>query len=111
MSSIKETNGWNEWSKHVLKELVRLNTSINEVKREMHEVKSGLAKIAVNENQIVEIKTWKDNVSDIVSAKQLDDLVKSIEDLKLFKVKAITAFAVIQIVFGVAVTMISYFAG
>ena len=28
----KNTNGWNEWSRHVLKELERLNVSIENVK-------------------------------------------------------------------------------
>lgn len=38
-----ENNGWNEWSRHVLAELTRLNDNYEVVSRDVNEVKAKLA--------------------------------------------------------------------
>ena len=47
-------------------------------------------------NYIEELKAWKEKIDDVVSPSQLKEALEEIENLKTFKTKAITAFAVVQ---------------
>lgn len=96
-------NGWNEYSRLVLKELESLNDSIDGLKTELQDVKQELAKMQVKEDKVDELKLWKEKIDDIASPSQLKDLIVSVDDLKMFKTKAITIFAVVQ--FGMAAVM------
>tara|TARA_Y100000034_G_scaffold118037_1_gene158285 strand:+ start:649 stop:978 length:330 start_codon:yes stop_codon:yes gene_type:complete len=102
MSDISQ-NGWNEYSKLVLKELETLADNIDNLSTEIQGVKEKLTEMRVREDRVDELRNWKDRVDDIASPAQLKDLVKSVEELKTFKTKAITIFAVIQ--FGMAAAM------
>ena len=96
-------NGWNEYSRLVLKELETLADSIDSLRAEMQEMKQELAKMQVRENKIEDIKVWKEKIDEVSSPTQLAKALKEIEDLKLFKTKAVTIFAVVQ--FGMMATM------
>jgi len=89
-------NGWNEWSRHVLKELERLNENY-EILREMNqEIKEEMGKTSQIKDDLEIIKKWKERVDDVVSPTQLADLSKEVSDLKTFKTTAITVWLVIQ---------------
>ena len=96
-------NGWNEYSRLVLKELESLNDSIEGLKNELQDVKHELTKMQAKEDKVDELRQWKERVDDIASPTQLRELIVSIEELKVFKTKAITIFAVVQ--FGMAATI------
>jgi len=96
MSSESNQNGWNEYSRLVLKELENLADNIDGLKEELQEVKQEIAKMQVREDKVDELKVWKEKVDEVVSPTQLSSLVKEVEDLKIFKTKAITTFAVVQ---------------
>jgi len=100
-------NGWNEWSKHVLKELERLNDGQREIKNDLQDVKNSMTRIAVLENQVKELKEWREDVSEVYSPTQFSEDKKSIEELKAFKTKAITVFVVVQMGFGIVMALIS----
>ena len=89
-------NGWGEYSRLVLKELETLATGIDSLRSELQEVKQELAKMQVREDAVKEIKIWKEKIDEVASPSQLKDALKEIEELKLFKTKAITVFAVVQ---------------
>lgn len=89
-------NGWNEYSRLVLKELENLASNIDGLKEELQEVKQELAKMQVREDKVDELKAWKEKVDEITSPTQLKSLVEEVESLKMFKTKAITGFAVVQ---------------
>ena len=93
-------NGWNEYSKLVLKELETLSDGIDGLKTELQEVRQDIAKIQVREDRIDELRVWKEKVDEVISPTQLKDLVQSIDELKVFRTKAVTVFAVVQ--FGMA---------
>ena len=89
-------NGWGEYSRLVLKELETLAKGIDDLRKELQDVKQELAKMQVREDKVEEIKLWKDKIDEVASPTQLKDALKEIEELKLFKTKAITVFAVVQ---------------
>lgn len=93
-------NGWGEYSRLVLKELETLASGIESLRTELQEVKQELAKMQVREDKVQEIVKWKQRIDEVASPTQLKDLQEQVEDLKLFKTKAVTIFAVVQ--FGMA---------
>lgn len=105
-----DQNGWNEYSRLVLKELETLADGIDGLRSELVEVKQELAKMQVREDKVDELKQWKDKLDEVVSPTQLQALLKEIEDLKLFKTKAVTIFAVVQFAMG-AIVFAMKFAG
>jgi len=96
-------NGWNEYSRLVLKELESLSDSIDGVKVDLQEVKQEIAKIQVREDKVEELRLWRERLDDIVSPSQLREIILIVEQLKTFRTKAITIFAVVQ--FGMAAAM------
>ena len=96
-------NGWNEYSRLVLKELETLADSIDSLRTELQEMKQELAKMQVRENKIEDFKVWKEKIDEIASPTQLRDLIVSIEELKTFRTRSITIFAVVQ--FGMAASI------
>ncbi len=93
-------NGWNEYSKLVLKELETLSDGIDGLKTELQEVRQDIAKMQVREDKVDELRIWKEKVDEVISPTQLKDLVQSIDELKVFRIRAVTVFAVVQ--FGMA---------
>ena len=107
--SNEDHNGWNEWSKHILKELERLNDGIDGLHTELQSVKHGMQRIAVVEDQTIELKEWKKDISEVCAPTQFKELRQSVDDLKYFKTKAITIFVVIQTIMAVALAIMAAF--
>tara|TARA_A100001011_G_C14317845_1_gene848825 strand:- start:492 stop:821 length:330 start_codon:yes stop_codon:yes gene_type:complete len=89
-------NGWGEYSKLVLKELETLASGIDSLRSELQEVKQELAKMQVREDKVTGLVKWKERIDEVASPTQLKTLKDEVEELKLFKTKAITVFAVVQ---------------
>jgi len=115
-------NGWAEWSKHVLKELERLNSNYENLTNKLDSIRSGVhEEIASVKNEITkvkamqyslddlkawkktyedeavlktlkELKSWKGDIDEVVSASQLDAYIEVIKELQTFKTQAITIF-------------------
>ena len=95
-----EENGWSEYSRLVLKELETLASSIQSLNSEIQELKQEIARMREREDRVDELRAWKEKVDEVASPTQMQVMVKDVEDLKMFKTKAITIFAVVQ--FGMA---------
>ena len=93
-------NGWGEYSKLVLKELETLASGIESLRTDLHDVKIA---IRAREDKIEEIKKWKEKIDEVTSPSQLKTTLEKIKELKSFKTKAVTIFAVIQFLMAVAV--------
>ena len=93
-------NGWAEYSRLVLKELETLGQGIKDLNENFQDVKREIAEIRAREDKVQELVKWKERIDEVASPSQIKDLTKEVEDLKLFKTKAITIFAVVQ--FGMA---------
>ena len=89
-------NGWAEYSRLVLKELETLALGIKELNDSMNDMKREIAEIRAREDKVQELVKWKDRVDEVTSPSQLKELRDEVEDLKLFRTKAVTVFAVIQ---------------
>ena len=109
MASGQNQNGWNEYSKLVLKELETLGDGIESLKVELQEVKQEMTKMQVREDRMEEIKAWKEKVDEVVSPTQLKSLVDEVESLKVFKTKSVTIFAIIQFAMAVSVWALNMF--
>mgnify|MGYP002632443218 CR=1 FL=1 len=96
-------NGWGEYSRLVLKELETLATGIESLRSELLDVKQELAAIRAKEDKVDELRVWKSKIDDVTSPTQLKSLVDEVQELKLFRTKAVTVFAVVQFLMAAAV--------
>ena len=96
-------NGWGEYSRLVLKELETLTVGIKELNESMNDMKREIAEIRAKEDKVHELVKWKARIDEVTSPTQLKELQDQVEDLKLFKTKAVTIFTVVQ--FAMAVMM------
>ena len=96
------SNSWETYSKLVLQQLETLSTGIEALRGELQDVKNQLVELKAKEDKVEDIKIWKEKMDDVASPPQLKTALKDIEDLKLFKTKAVTMFMVAQSVMGLA---------
>ena len=101
--SAEGQNGWGEYSRLVLKELETLATGIESLRSELLDVKQELAAIRAKEDKVDELREWKSKIDDVTSPSQLKSLVDEVQELKLFRTKAVTVFAVVQFLMAAAV--------
>jgi len=57
MSDNQEKNGWNEWSKHIIRELERLNESSEKLREGIQDSNLEITKLKGLEKEIVELKS------------------------------------------------------
>mgnify|MGYP006090090673 CR=1 FL=1 len=100
MPDSNDNNGWSEYSRLVLKELETLAVSIRSLNSEIQELKQEIARMREREDRVDELRAWKDKVDEVASPSQMLVKFNEIDDLRQFKTKAITVFAVVQ--FGMA---------
>lgn len=105
MNESGNQNGWNEYSRLVLKELETLSQGIVALNQEIQDIKKEIAIIKDREDKVDELRQWRAKVDDVISPSQLADLVKEVQDLRAFKTRAITVFAVVQFI----LTLVSIF--
>jgi len=89
-------NGWNEYSRLVLEQLETLAAGIEAVREEMSTIRQELAIMKAKEDRVQDLKLWKEKMSDVTSPPQLRVALREVEDLKIFKTKAITIFMIAQ---------------
>jgi len=79
------------------------------LRSELQDVKNQLTELKAKEDRIQDIKIWKERMDEVISPSQIKVLVNEVEDLKLFKTKAVTIFMVVQFAMGSAIAMLGYF--
>jgi len=89
-------NDWAQYSRLVLKELETLAIGIKDLNENFQDIKREIAEIRAREDKVQELVKWKERIDEVASPTQIKELTKQVEDLKLFKTKAITIFAVVQ---------------
>lgn len=101
-------NNWNEYSRLVIGELERLNDGITKLTDEIQYLKREIAELKIKEDNVKEIKRWKDLVDEVTSPTQLKETIKEVGELKTFKTQAITIWVVVQIIFGIIIAILEY---
>ena len=92
--------GWETYSKLVLQQLEALSKGIESMREELQDVKQQITKIKAKEDRLEEIKSWKEKIDEVASPSQIKYAMREIENLKTFKTKAVTIFAVVQFAMG-----------
>ena len=98
-------NGWSEYSRLVLKELETLASSIQSLNAEIQELKQEIARMREREDRVDELRVWKEKVDEVASPTQLQVALREVDDLKQFKTKSVTIFAVVQFVMAAALAL------
>jgi hypothetical protein len=75
-----------------------ISNGIEALRGELQDVKNQLTELKAKEDRVQDLKEWKEKVDEVASPSQLKNALQEIEDLKVFKTKAVTIFAVIQFV-------------
>ena len=101
-------NGWGEYSKLVLKELETLAAGIRDLNESMNDMKREITELRAREDKIHELVKWKERIDEVTSPSQLKELTDTVERLKAFKTQAITIFAVVQFVMAAAVFAMNF---
>ena len=70
-----------------------------------------MTELKAKEDRVQDLKEWKEKIDEIASPTQLKTAIQEIEDLKTFKTKAITIFAVVQFLMATALALSKYFQG
>lgn len=104
----KQTSGWNEYSKMVLKELETLADGMDSLQKELQGVRRDIAKIETRETKVDEIKEWKSKMEDVISPAQLKEIVKEHKENREFMIRTITVFAVIQFLMACSVIWVRF---
>jgi len=105
----KQTNGWHEYSKLVLKELETLADGMEALQKELQEVRRDIAKIETRESKVDEVREWKAKMEEVISPAQLKDLIKEHKENRDFMIRSVTVFAVIQFVIASAIVWMKIF--
>ena len=109
MAEDKQTNGWHEYSKLVLKELETLADGMEALQKELQEVRRDIAKIETRETKVDEVREWKAKMEEVISPAQLKDLIKEHKENRDFMIRSVTVFAVIQFVIASAIVWMKIF--
>ena len=95
--------GWETYSKLVLQQLETMSNGIEALRTELQDMKSQLTELKAREDRVQDIKVWKEKMDDVASPPQLKTALDDIEELKLFKTKAVTIFMVVQFGMGLLI--------
>jgi uncharacterized protein YoxC len=106
---MSEESSWGQYSRLVLQQLETLSNGIEGLRTELQDVKNQLTELKAKEDRVQDLKDWKEKIDEIASPSQLQNALQDIEDLKVFKTKAITIFAGIQFLMASAIAFSKFF--
>ena len=104
-----DNNGWDQYSKLVLRELESLAAGVNGLKTEIEGLKREITELRAKEDKVAELIDWKKRVDEVASPSQIKDLQKQVANLQDFKIKATTAFVAVQMVVAGAFALLKLF--
>jgi len=102
-------DSWDQYSHLVLQQLETLSKAIDSLRQELQDVKRELVEIKVKEDRVQDLKVWKEKIDDIASPVQLQNIVEDVEELKEFKTRSVTIFAVVQFMMATALAISNLF--
>jgi TolA-binding protein len=105
----QDNPGWDQYSMLVLQQLETLSSGIEALRKELQDMKGQLTELKAKEDRVQELKAWKERMDEVASPSQIKNTLEEVEELKLFRTKAVTIFMVVQFGMGTAIALMSYF--
>ncbi len=100
-----DNNGWETYSKLVLKQLETLAGGIEALRNELQLVQNQLTELKAKEDKVQDLKVWKEKMDEVSSPTQLRELFDEVIDLKAFRTRSVTIFMVVQSAMGFAIAL------
>tara|TARA_R110002110_G_scaffold170139_1_gene372313 strand:- start:266 stop:601 length:336 start_codon:yes stop_codon:yes gene_type:complete len=107
--NMSDTNGWETYSKLVLQQLETLSHGIKALRTELQDMKGQLTELRAKEDRVQDLKAWKEKIDEVASPSQLKTAIDEIEELKIYKTKAVTTFMVVQFLMATALAFSKFF--
>ena len=105
---MSEESSWGQYSRLVLQQLETLSNGIEALRAELQDVKNQLTELKAKEDRVQDLKDWKEKIDEVASPSQIQNALQEIEDLKMFKTKAVTIFAVVQFFMATALAFTKF---
>tara|TARA_Y100000296_G_scaffold45803_1_gene52504 strand:+ start:321 stop:650 length:330 start_codon:yes stop_codon:yes gene_type:complete len=105
MASESSTSGWEQYNEIVLQQLENLSVGIEALRSDLLSVKEQLIELKVKEDKVQDLKIWKEKMDEVISPTQLKSALNELDELKIYKTKAITVFAVVQFMMATALAL------
>ena len=102
---MSEGESWDQYSRLVLQQLETLANGIEGLRSELQDVKNQLTELKAKEDRVQDLKDWKEKIDEVASPSQLQNALQEIEDLKIFKTKAVTIFTEVQFFMAAALAL------
>tara|TARA_Y100000310_G_scaffold249623_1_gene255688 strand:+ start:236 stop:565 length:330 start_codon:yes stop_codon:yes gene_type:complete len=109
MPSESSASGWEQYTEVVLQQLENLSVGIDALRNDLLSVKEQLIELKVKEDKVQDLKVWKEKMDEVISPTQLKSALNELDDLKLYKTKAITVFAVVQFMMATALALSQFY--
>ncbi len=78
MSDEKHKDGWSEYAHSILDKLKELHSDNKKTRESIDEIKIAIAKLEINSEEVKALREWKKDVSEIWSAKNMEEAQKEI---------------------------------
>ena len=109
MPSESSTSGWEQYNEIVLQQLENLSVGIEALRSDLLSVKEQLIELKVKEDKVQDLKVWKEKMDEVISPTQLKSALNELDELKIYKTKAITVFAVVQFMMATALALSQFY--
>ena len=100
-------DAWAHYVKVLLTEIKEINNNVKNLEERIADLKNDMvgmtAQYVAKDDKLHELEEWKKKIDEVASPTQLGAMTKQVDELKTFKAKAITVFAVVQ--FGMAAAL------
>jgi len=109
MPSESSASGWEQYTEVVLQQLENLSVGIDALRNDLLSVKEQLIELKAKEDKVQDLKIWKEKMDEVISPTQLKSALSDLDELKIYKTKAITVFAVVQFMMATAMALSQFY--
>jgi hypothetical protein len=109
MPSESSASGWEQYTEVVLQQLENLSVGIDALRNDLLSVKEQLIELKAKEDKVQDLKIWKEKMDEVISPTQLKSALNELDELKIYKTKAITVFAVVQFMMATALALSQFY--
>lgn len=101
----RTAEGWSEYANSILSKLSELHQDSQETRKSIDELKLVVEKLKINQELVIKINDWKDNVMEVWSPK---NMAEAREEIYIQKSKWATVYGVILAIQVVWILILAY---